>query len=111
MSAAVKPDASPPPDRFRRRLDRQFDAISRAIPASRNIVAPLRSRRATLVRIPVAFFFIAGGIFSFLPVLGLWMLPLGLLLLAVDLPLLRPFVTTLVIRLRDFARRWRRKLR
>ena len=32
---------------------------------------------------------ILGGIFSFLPVLGLWMLPLGLLLIAQDVPLLQ----------------------
>jgi hypothetical protein len=30
-----------------------------------------------------------GGFFWFLPVLGLWMLPLGLLLLAYDVPFLR----------------------
>jgi hypothetical protein len=30
-----------------------------------------------------------GGIFSILPLLGLWMLPLGLLLLAQDVPFLR----------------------
>ncbi|EIM02968.1 hypothetical protein UUA_00690 [Rhodanobacter thiooxydans LCS2] len=33
--------------------------------------------------------FIVGGIFSILPVLGFWMLPFGLLLLAQDLPFLR----------------------
>jgi hypothetical protein len=33
---------------------------------------------------------IFGGIFSFLPVLGLWMLPLGLLLFAQDVPVLQP---------------------
>ena len=32
---------------------------------------------------------IFGGIFSFLPVLGLWMLPLGLLLFAQDVPVLQ----------------------
>ena len=32
---------------------------------------------------------IIGGIFSFLPVLGLWMLPLGLILIAEDLPFLQ----------------------
>ena len=30
-----------------------------------------------------------GGIFSILPLLGLWMLPLGLLLIAYDVPFLR----------------------
>ncbi|KON65894.1 hypothetical protein KOEU_05820 [Komagataeibacter europaeus] len=32
---------------------------------------------------------IVGGLLSFLPVLGLWMLPLGLILLAEDMPPLR----------------------
>ena len=50
----------------------------------------LREPRARLVRIPTAGLLILGGIFSFLPVLGIWMLPLGLLLLAVDMPSLRP---------------------
>jgi hypothetical protein len=50
----------------------------------------LREPQARIVRIPTAGLLIFGGVFSFLPVLGLWMLPLGLLLLAVDLPSLRP---------------------
>jgi hypothetical protein len=31
----------------------------------------------------------AGGVLAFLPILGLWMLPIGLALLADDVPLLR----------------------
>ncbi len=50
----------------------------------------LRQPEAKLWRIPSAGFLILGGVFSFLPILGLWMLPLGLLLLAVDVPSLRP---------------------
>jgi hypothetical protein len=30
-----------------------------------------------------------GGLFWFLPVLGLWMLPLGLLVLSIDIPAVR----------------------
>jgi hypothetical protein len=41
------------------------------------------------VRLVIAILFILGGIFSFLPVLGIWMLPLGLLLIAQDVPLLQ----------------------
>ena len=41
------------------------------------------------MRIPVAVLLIAGGTFSFLPVLGLWMLPLGLVLFAQDVPVLQ----------------------
>jgi hypothetical protein len=32
----------------------------------------------------------AGEFLSFLPFLGLWMLPLGVLLLAIDVPIPRP---------------------
>jgi hypothetical protein len=34
---------------------------------------------------------VTGGVFSFLPVLGLWMLPAGLLVLSVDSPRVRRF--------------------
>jgi len=34
---------------------------------------------------------IPGGLLGFLPVLGLWMLPLGLLLLSIDVPILRRY--------------------
>jgi hypothetical protein len=37
----------------------------------------------------MAIVLICGGLFGFLPVLGLWMLPLGFLLLAQDLRFLR----------------------
>ncbi|MES2541526.1 MAG: hypothetical protein V4720_20475 [Pseudomonadota bacterium] len=65
------------------------------------------------IRFPVALLLIAGGVFSFLPVLGVWMLPLGFLLLAVDLPVLRGPISALIIRARRkgriLAHRWRRK--
>jgi hypothetical protein len=32
---------------------------------------------------------VIGGILGFLPILGLWMIPLGLLVLSVDLPAVR----------------------
>ena len=64
-----------------------------------------------MIRLPVAILFILGGFLSFLPILGFWMLPLGLLLLAIDLPALRPFVTTAAIRARIRARRLRRRFR
>ena len=42
------------------------------------------------VRWPVAILLVLGGVLSFLPILGLWMLPLGLILIAEDVPFLRP---------------------
>ena len=46
--------------------------------------------RAIWVRIPLAVVLTAGGFVGFLPIFGFWMLPLGLALLAVDVPFLRP---------------------
>src|SRR4051812_44278916 len=41
------------------------------------------------VRVPPALAFILGGLLGFLPILGFWMIPLGLILLAQDVPPLR----------------------
>ncbi len=49
----------------------------------------LRHPASRWVRIPAAVLLTFGGIFSFLPLLGAWMLPLGLLLIASDVPVLR----------------------
>ena len=49
----------------------------------------LRKPSSRLVRIPLAILLMVGGIFAFLPVLGFWMLPLGLILIAQDLPFLQ----------------------
>jgi hypothetical protein len=49
----------------------------------------LRGPASRLVRIPAACVLIVGGVFGFLPVLGFWMVPLGLILIAQDVPALR----------------------
>jgi hypothetical protein len=41
------------------------------------------------VRVPLGIGLVAGGVFSFLPVLGIWMLPLGMIVLSRDVPPLR----------------------
>jgi hypothetical protein len=71
-------------------LDRHFAWFEdRLPPRLARFVGWLRKPSSRLVRIPLAILLIAGGIFSFLPVLGLWMLPLGLLLFAQDVPILQ----------------------
>jgi hypothetical protein len=45
--------------------------------------------RARWLRILIGALLIVGGLFSFLPILGLWMLPLGLLVLSQDIGLVR----------------------
>ena len=49
----------------------------------------LRRPSSRWVRIPTGVLLMGGGILSILPFLGIWMLPLGLLLLAEDLPPVR----------------------
>ena len=75
---------------YKSELDRHFAWFERRLPPwAARFVAWLRKPSSWLVRIPLAILLIAGGIFSFLPVLGLWMLPLGLLLFAQDVPILQ----------------------
>jgi len=71
-------------------LDRHFAWFEARLPSGpARFVRWLRKPSSRYVRIPLAILLIVGGIFSFLPVLGLWMLPLGLLLFAQDVPILQ----------------------
>ena len=49
----------------------------------------LRSPAARWVRLPLGVLCILGSLLFILPIFGLWMLPLGLVLLAEDVPPLR----------------------
>ena len=64
--------------------------------AGRNLVKRLRHPKAVWVRVPAGIAFTGGGVFSVLPGLGLWMLPVGLALLAHDVPAMqRPLARVL----------------
>src|SRR5690242_5188825 len=78
-------------------LDRYFELIDRRLPSGvARFVRWLRKPSSFWVRFLVALLLILGGFFSFLPVLGLWMLPLGLLFIAQDVPVVqRPLVRAL----------------
>lgn len=90
-------------EKERRRLARQIEALGRKMPFLRKPSRALMRRGWGVVRIPFALLMIAGGMLSFLPVLGIWMLPLGLLFLAVDVPLLQKPMSGSFIRLRRWA--------
>ena len=77
-------------DHHKKELDRHFAWFEgRLSPRPARLVGWLRKPSSRWVRIPVAVLLVAGGTLSFLPVLGLWMLPLGLVLFAQDVPLLQ----------------------
>jgi hypothetical protein len=68
-------------------LDRHFAWFQQRLPPrAAAFVSWLRQPSSVLVRVPLALLLVIGGIFSFLPVLGIWMLPLGLVLIAQDVP-------------------------
>ena len=45
--------------------------------------------RSPWLRITIGVLLCLGGVFSILPVLGIWMLPLGLVVLSIDIPRVR----------------------
>lgn len=65
----------------------------------------LRAPSRRPVRIASALLLILGGCLSVLPVLGLWMLPLGLALLSDDVTALKPWLERSA---RGLERLWRR---
>lgn len=68
------------------RLQRLLDALPH--PARRSY-AWLARPQAKWVRLPLGLALIAGGAIGFLPVLGVWMLPIGALLIGEDIPPVR----------------------
>lgn len=73
----------------RRREHRLESLIERLPQRVQAGVRWLRRPSSRWVRIPAAVLLMAGGFLGFLPILGLWMLPLGLVLLAEDFPPVR----------------------
>jgi hypothetical protein len=71
-------------------LRQAFKDLEQEVPDSaRRLIRNLRHPKARWVRAPLGALCVVGGVFSFLPVLGVWMLPLGLLLIAHDVAFLR----------------------
>jgi hypothetical protein len=73
------------------------------------IVRWLHRPEARVVRWVAGIAFICGGLLWFLPVLGLWMLPLGLILIAEDIPPLKRWLVRVSIALEERWHRWRNR--
>ena len=72
--------------------ERRLRRLLRRLPARMQAVTRwLRKPASRWARIPVGVLLILGSCLAILPVFGLWMLPLGLMLLADDIPPLRRF--------------------
>ena len=71
-------------------LDRACAKLDEHLPRPlRRAFGWLRGPSAKYFRIPIGIVCVLGGLLWFLPLLGAWMMPLGLLLLAQDIRFLR----------------------
>jgi membrane-bound ClpP family serine protease len=71
-------------------LNRELDRLQQYLPNwAARMVRSLRHPACRVIRITIAILLILGGFVGFLPILGFWMVPLGLALIAQDVPLLR----------------------
>jgi hypothetical protein len=78
-------------------LDRELDRLQDRLPDSAaSVVQKVRDPRLRPYRIPLGVALTAGGVVGFLPILGFWMLPLGLAVLAQDVPVMRSPMARLV---------------
>lgn len=77
-------------DKGREKLDQAYEGLEREVPdrVSRAI-RWLRDPQSRWIRLPLGLLLIVGGVFGFLPILGFEFIPIGLLLIAQDIPFLR----------------------
>ncbi len=67
----------------------------------------LREPRWRWLRIPIGVLLVLGGVFWFLPLVGIWMIPLGLSVLAIDFPAAEKAARRLNAYARLARQRWR----
>lgn len=99
-------------DKDQQRLNQKLDRLGRKLPRwMARILRWLRRPSSRWVRMPVGLLLVLGGVFSILPLLGLWMLPLGLLLLVQDVPFLRRPTRRMLTCVERRWSRWKRRRR
>ena len=85
-------------DEGRRKLDQAYDGLERELPKRLSrAIRWLRKPSSRWIRLPVGLVLIIADFFGFLPILGFGFIPLGLLLIAQDVPFLRTPIGDLTI--------------
>jgi len=103
-----------PDDEGKELLDRAFEGLEKQAPDRvTRAIRWVRNPKSRWVRVPIGILCIIASFFWFLPVIGLEYLPIGLLLIAQDVPFLRRPVAIFMLRLErkwaSLRRRYRRK--
>ncbi len=76
---------------LKQELDEHLARFESRLPeAFQGFVRWLRKPGSGWTRIPLGIILILCGLVGFLPILGFWMVPLGFLILAIDVPFVRP---------------------
>ena len=76
---------SEPPD-----LDEEMDRLLERLPdGAARVMRKVRAPEAARYRIPAGVALTVGGVLGFMPILGFWMVPLGLAVMAQDVPVMR----------------------
>jgi hypothetical protein len=87
-------------------LNKAFDRLEHMLPAAPGRALHwLHAPESRYIRLPLGILCIIASFFWFLPVVGLEYLPIGLLLIAQDVPFLRDPVGRMTLRLLDGASR------
>lgn len=92
-----------------RRTRRNAERLEAKLPGPmQRLVAWLRQPSSRWFRIPFGILLIIGGFLGFLPILGFWMIPLGLFLIAEDFPPLQRLLRRVSVGIETW---WRRRKR
>ena len=102
-------EAEKPADEHARHRRRLESLVARLPGRFRNATLWLLRPESRWARIPAGLLLILGGFLSLLPVFGLWMLPLGLLLIAEDVPVVRRSLARALDWLEDRRPHWFKK--
>jgi hypothetical protein len=72
-------------------LETELESIEERLPGKlARSIRWLREPSSRVVRFPIGIVLVLCGLLGFLPILGFWMVPLGLAVIALDVPFLRP---------------------
>src|SRR5690606_4402250 len=102
------------PHRAPDKLEQAFDGLEQEAPDTvARAIRWLRDPAHRWIRLPIGMALIALGFLGFLPVIGFELIPIGLLLIAQDVPVLREPMGRLTLWLeekwRQLRRRWQRR--
>ena len=108
-----------PDEKGKELLDRAFEGLERETPDTiTHILRWVRDPKSRWIRLPLGILCIIASFFWFLPIVGLEYFPIGLLLIAEDVPFLRRPVARMMlwleekwVRLRRRYREWKRARR